>query len=162
MKTSRHAHSAWLERTDTSGPPRLRVDSDQDRAPISFGWWAQTANERTSKHFHIETIYRLDRVASGKGNMMLTPSNFYGMSEPQAREYLMARQAALLPKIPNGYRWIGPQLIENVVGTPRIIAYPFPGDLLPEPVRQRLQLARALACAALRRRAGGLDAAPQP
>lgn len=141
------------------------VDSDQDRAPISYGWWAQTANERTSKFFHIETLYRLDRIASdgGGSNVMLTPSNFYGMSEAQAREYVMARQAARLPKLPNGYRWIGPQLIENIAGAPRVIVQPFPGDLLPEPVRQRLQLARELACAALRRRrAGALEAVTQP
>jgi len=113
---------AKAARLDTSAlgamPARLEANTDQKRVPITFGWWAQTTSERVSKHFHLETLYRLDRVQHGC-QARLVPSQFYGMSEAEARQYLASRQAALLPKLPAGYRWIGPQLIENVPGLPR-------------------------------------------
>lgn len=153
MNYSHHGRAAWLERCDIHGSPRLSVQSDHERAPISFGWWAHTPTERVSKHFHVEILYRLERAPAGTGKVMLTPTGFYGMSEQQAREYLLARQAALLPKLPTGYRWIGPQLIENICGEPRVVSRAFPSDLLPEATRRRLETARELAAAALRRRA---------
>ena len=142
-------------RLDTSAlgamPPRLEANTDQERAPITFGWWAQTTSERVSKHFHLETLYRLDRVQHGS-QVMLVPSQFYGMGEAEVRQYLAPRQAALLPKLPAGYRWIGPQLIENVPGLPRAVAGAFPEDLLSPIARHRLAIARNIAAAVLRRR----------
>lgn len=146
---------AKAARLDTSAfgamPARLEANTDQERAPITFGWWAQTPCERVSKHFHLETLYRLDRVQHG-AQAMLVPSQFYGMDEAEARQYLVPRQAALLPRLPASYCWIGPQLIENVPGLPRAAARAFPEDLLSPAARQRLSIARSIATAVLRRR----------
>jgi hypothetical protein len=146
---------AKAARLDTSAlgtlPALLEANTDQERAPITFGWWAQTTCERVSKHFHLETLYRLDRVQDGS-QARLVPSQFYGMSEAEARQYLTPRQAALLPKLPAGYRWIGPQLIENVPGLPRAVASAFSEDLLSPLALQRLAIARNIAVAVLRRR----------
>jgi len=146
---------AKAARLDTSAlgamPTRLEANTGQKRAPITFGWWAQTTCERASKHFHLETLYRLDRVQYGC-QARLVPSQFYGMSEAEARQYLAPRKAALLPKLPAGYRWIGPQLIENVPGLPRAVARAFPEDLLSPVALQRLANTRHIAVAVLRRR----------
>ena len=150
-----HSQIARAARLDTSAlgsmPARLEANTDQERAPITFGWWAQTTCERVSKHFHLETLYRLDRVQHGS-QAMLVPSQFYGMGEAESRQYLAPRQAGLLLKLPTGYRWIGPQLIENVPGLPRTVASAFPEDLLSPAARQRLTTARNIAAAVLRRR----------
>jgi len=94
-------------------PPRLVANSDKARAPITFGWFAYTPTERLSKHFHLETLYRFDRVGCGE-TAALIPSQFYGLDKDQLRKHLVVRQAALLPKLPAGYCWIGPQVVEDL------------------------------------------------
>lgn len=152
MSPSQIARAARLD-TSALGtmPARLEANTDQERAPITFAWGTQTPCERVSKHFHLETLYRLDRVQHGS-QAMLVPSQFYGMGEAEARQYLEPRQAALLPHLPAGYLWIGPQLIENVPGMPRAVSSAFPGDMMSPAARQRLAIARNIAAAVLRRR----------
>jgi len=152
MNSSQIAKAARLDTSALGAmPARLEANTSQKRAPITVGWWAQPTCERVSKHFHLETLYRLDRVQYGC-QARLVPSQFYGMSEAEARQYLAPRQVALLPKLPAGYRWIGPQLIENVPGLPRAVASAFAEDLLSPVALQRLDTARNIAAAVLRRR----------
>lgn len=90
--------------------PRLNANSDYGRAPVTFGWMAYTAGGRTSRYFHLETLYRLNRSEA----FALAASPLHDMSIAQLRELLLARQAALLPRLPTGYQWVGPELVENV------------------------------------------------
>lgn len=150
MTNPRSSRAAWLTR-DAGIAPRLEVHSDQARAPLSFGWWARTAQDRASKYFHVETIYRLDRQPGSGHTTNLVPSSMYGMTEKLATEYLLARQCALLPRLPAGYSWVGPVLIEDVAGEPRVIDEPFYSRLLPNERRAKLEVATALAQTILQR-----------
>jgi hypothetical protein len=98
-------------------PPRLSVTADADRAPITFGWLLYRDDAFTGQ-YHLETLYRLDRVGTrvpGHGDTSaLQPSQYYGQGAEALREMLRVRQHALLPTAPAGYRWLGPQLIEEV------------------------------------------------
>jgi len=149
MKHSQHAKAAWLDRSGCpDGPPQLHVRSDQMRAPISFGWWAMTAGERISKYWHVQTLYRLESRRIDDTTTSLVASSFYGMTAEGARAHLVSRQNALLPKLPAGYRWIGPTLIEDTASEPRIVHH-------GEPVHRRaasLLQARELAANVLRAR----------
>lgn len=150
MNFSQCAGMARLDRSACPGlPPRLVTNTDQERAPITFGWWAQTPCDRVSKHFHLETLYRLDRIER-RGEYLLEPSQFFGMSEAQARAHVLARQMALLPKLPDGYRWIGPTVVENTHREPRTVARPVPAGLV---MQQKLATAEMLAASVLRKRA---------
>jgi hypothetical protein len=82
----------------------------------------------------------------------LVPSGFYAMDECGAREYLLARQNALLPRLPNGCAWVGPVLIEDVQGSPREVDEPFHTRLMPQASRAQLAMATNLAAAVLRKR----------
>lgn len=149
------AQPARLESTCCPGlPPRLSPNSDRERAPVTFAWFAYTATGRTSKCHHLVTLYRLDRVGA-QGALM--PSQYYGMSIDNLRELLRARQQAALPKIPAGYSWIGPEVVEDL---PAIVATPLatiprvsvaPPDL-PREAAARLRYARLLAADILRER----------
>lgn len=157
MTTTQHAQAAWLDRSGCpDGTPRLHVRSDQHRAPISFGWWAMTAGERISKYWHVETLYRLDSWRIDDTTTRLVASSFYGMSARQARDHLVKRQQALLPKLPGGYRWIGPTLIEDVAGGPQVIVHDVPVGLRAT----GLELARELAAGVLRSRQAAGAVAP--
>lgn len=152
-----YPHRASPARLDRSCcpdlPPRLVANTDQERAPITFGWWAYTPGDRVSKHFHLETIYRLDKVGGcGTAAVTLIPSPFYGMTEEQLRRHMLVRQAALLPKLPAGYRWIGPQLVEDVAPTSAVSTMRTAGtsNTVPECVHglargERLLLAQRIA-----------------
>lgn len=150
MTIPRTGRAAWLSR-GAGAAPRLEVHSDQARAPLSFGWWARTAQDRVSKYFHVETIYRLDRQPGGGHTTNLVPSSMYGMTQKLAAEYLLVRQCAFLRRLPADYSWVGPVLIEDVVGEPRVIEEPFYSRLLPGERRAKLETASALAQAILQR-----------
>jgi hypothetical protein len=153
MNSSRHAQAAWLDRSACpSGLPHLQVRTDKQRAPLSFGWWSRTTTDRISKYFHIETLYRLDRQQCERNSTHLVPSGFYAMDECGAREYLLARQNALLPRLPSGYAWVGPVLIEDVQGSPGEVDEPFHTRVMPQASRARLAVATNLAAAVLRQR----------
>lgn len=152
MNHSRSGRAAWLSRGDAgAATPRLEVQSDELRAPLSFGWWARTPADRPSKYFHIETIYRLDRQPGPEHTTKLVPSRMYGMDQKLALEYLLARQNALLPPLPADYTWIGPVLIEDIAGEPRVVDEPFYHRLLSQEHRSRLELAKTLAQTILQR-----------
>lgn len=87
-------------------PPGILIRSDPACAPVSFGWHAYTASGRPSKYFHVESFERLRPDTA--------PGPFQGLSASQLRAYAVQRQGALLPRLPRGYAWIGPQLIEEV------------------------------------------------
>lgn len=144
------AQPARLESTCCPGlPPRLSPNSDRERAPVTFAWFAYTATGRTSKYHHLVTLYRLDRVGAQGA---LIPSQYYGKSIDKLRERLQAA----LPKIPAGYSWIGPEVVEDL---PAIVATPLanmphvPPDL-PHGAAARLRYARLLAADILRQREG--------
>lgn len=161
MNNCQQASVAWLDRSSCpERPPTLHVQTDQARAPLTFGWWAQTASDRVSKFFHIETIYRLDREAGDGHTTRLVPSPMYGMTERTGREFLMARQRALLPQLGAGYTWIGPVLIEDVQGSPRELDEPFYSRLLPAETRAKLALAQSVAASLLARAADRAAEAP--
>lgn len=132
--------------------PRLEANSHPGRAPVTFGWMAYTGTGRPSRYYHLETLYRLDRVASHPEQPMLVPSQYYGMSVEQLRELLRVRQAARLPKLPDGYQWVGPKLIENIeAGTPAQMEKAAPPPRCPH-VEARLRVARRIASEVLRER----------
>jgi len=149
------AQPARLESTCCPGlPPRLSPNSDRERAPVTFAWFAYTATGRTSKCHHLVTLYRLDRI--GRQGAFI-PSQYYGISIENLREMLRARQQAALPKIPAGYSWIGPEVVEDI---PAIVATPLanisrvsvtPRELPRDPAA-RLRYARLLAADILRER----------
>ncbi len=128
--------------------PRLNANSDHGRAPVTFGWMAYTAGGRISRYFHLETLYRLNRTEA----FALVASPFQDMSTAQLRELLQARQAALLPRLPTGYQWVGPELIENVeIGS----SMQLQGAALPPRnarVDAQLRAARCIATKVLRER----------
>lgn len=130
--------------------PRLEANTDHGRAPITFGWLAYTGTGRPSRYYHLETLYRLDRVAAQTDQ--LVPSQYYGMGQEQLRELLRVRQAARLPKLPCGYQWLGPELIENIeAGTPEQLDHAAPPRRCPQ-LEARLRIARRIASEVLRER----------
>lgn len=147
-------HSAAPARLDRSGcperPPRLVANSDKQRAPITFGWLAYTPSDRVSKFFHLITLYRLDRVGDAVHGRHI-PSQYYGMSGEALREHVRVRQAALLPKLPSGYSWIGPQLIEDVSPAEASEARRSAAEVRAWP-SPKLDYARELAASILRER----------
>lgn len=109
---NRHcARPARLDSSIRPGlPPRLETSADRERAPITSGWWAYgPSGESRLQRFHLETLNRLDRVDGG-----LQPNAYYGQSAEQLRAQLREQQQHLLPTLPAGYRWLGPQLVEDV------------------------------------------------
>lgn len=149
-----HHIRAASKRLETSAfpglTPRLEANTDHGRAPITFGWLAYTGTGRTSRYYHLETLYRLDRVAAQTDQ--LVPSQYYGMAQEQLRELLRARQAARLPKLPCGYQWVGPELIENIeAGTPEQMDHAAPPRRSPQ-LEARLCIARRIASGVLRER----------
>lgn len=130
--------------------PRLEANTDHGRAPITFGWMAYTGTGRPSRYFHLETFYRLDRAAAHADR--LVPSQHYGMSQEQLRELLRVRLTAGLPKLPSGYQWVGPELIENIeVGTPEQLNHAAPPRRSPQ-LEARLCIAQRIASEVLRER----------
>jgi hypothetical protein len=74
------------------------------------------------------------------------------MGQEQLRELLRARQAARLPKLPCGYQWVGPELIENIeAGTPEQMDHAAPPRRSPQ-LEARLRIARRIASGVLRER----------
>lgn len=129
--------------------PQLQPNTDKGRAPVTYAWMAYTPGDRPSKYFHCETLYRLDRVGAGAA---LVPSQHFGVHEHQLREILRLRAAALLPRLPNGYRWIGPQLIEQVEpGSALQLQHAAP-QARSAHVLATLEVARSIAARVLRER----------
>lgn len=137
-------------------PPRLTPRSDQKRAPITFAWMAYTPTGRPSKHHHLVTLYRLDRVGILGLNAALVPSQHCGMAPERLAEMLRLREKALLPKLPAGYRWVGPQVIEDMpplAATPLAAVRRAEATAIPAMDREgRLRYARVLAADILRQR----------
>lgn len=82
-------------------------------------WWVYgPCGEGGSQRFHLETRHRLDRVDAA-----LQPNAYFRGSAEQLREQLRVHQQQLLPELPVGYRWVGPQLVDDVcsavLGVPR-------------------------------------------
>ena len=143
-----------MDRACTGGLPLCpAINTEDERAPVTFGWWLY-ANDRFVGQCHLETLYRLDRVGARLGDHSgvgtLQPSEYYGQSTESLRELLRVRQHSLLPRMPAGHRWLGPQLIREVKcsvielasGTGKLHAGE--GSLPAEPAA-RLQFARGLA-----------------
>ena len=143
-----------MGRACAGAPPLLAaINTEEDRAPVTFGWWLY-ANDRFVGQYHLETLYRLDRVGARLGDhsgvATLQPSEYYGQTTESLREMLRVRQLTLLPRVPTGHRWIGPQLIreaqcsviEMALGTGKLQAGD--GGLPAEPAA-RLEFARGLA-----------------
>lgn len=130
-------------------PPRPAIHVEADRAPITFGWWLYGQNGFVG-NYHLETLYRLDRIGARLGDhsdvTTLQPSQYYGQSAATLRELMRVRQHTLLPPPPPGHRWIGPQLVEEVVvevptGVGKLIA----AQKHPQDLPARLDFARTLA-----------------
>lgn len=140
--------------------PAFSVDAE--RAPVTFGWWLY-ANDRFVGRYHLETLYRLDRVgvrpgdSSGLGK--LKPSEHFGQSTVVLRELLRVQVDDLLPRAPAGHHWIGPQLVQEVPCT--VVHVPAGagklrglGQDLPCDPKARLEFARSLAHRILLERVG--------
>ena len=131
---------------------RLAINADNERAPVTFGWWLY-AQERFVGQYHLETLYRLDRVGARLGDhsgvATLQPSEYYGQTNESLREMLRVRQHMLLPRVPAGHRWIGPQLIREVpcsiVQTPVGAGKLHADSAIPVEPAGRLEFARSLA-----------------
>ena len=155
MLNHSRAQPARLESTCCPGlPPRLSLNSDQGRAPVTFAWWAYTGTGRASKYHHLVTLYRLDRVGA---NGALVPSHHYGMSADKLRELVRVRHRAALPKLPTGYTWVGPELVEDrpviaVASLAKITWGYSDRPQMPQELAERLTLARLLAADILRER----------
>lgn len=154
MLNQHRSQPGRMDRACTGAPPLLAaINTEEDRAPVTFGWWLY-ANDRFVGRYHLETLYRLDRVGARLGDHSgvgtLQPSEYYGQSTESLRELLRVRQHSLLPRVPAGHRWIGPQLIreaqcsviEVAPGTGKLNAGE--GGLPAEPAA-RLEFARGLA-----------------
>lgn len=143
-----------IEPASPTGIPQQRpMNVDADRAPVTFGWWLYS-QERFVGHYHVETLYRLDRVGARLGDHSgvgtLQPSEYYGQSSETLRELVRVRQHTLLPRVPAGYRWLGPQLVQEFPcalaevatcsGKLRGCSYEVPAD-----PKARLDFARSLA-----------------
>lgn len=134
-------------------PQQPAMNVDAERAPVTFGWWLYS-QERFVGHYHLETLYRLDRGGARLGDHSsvgtLQPSEYYGQSTEALRELVRVRQHILLPRVPAGYRWLGPQLVHEVpcalvevpTGTGKLqdCSYEVPAD-----PKARLDFARSLA-----------------
>jgi hypothetical protein len=129
------------------------INADNERAPVTFGWWLY-AQERFVGQYHLETLYRLDRVGARLGDhsgvATLQPSEYYGQTNESLREMLRVRQHTLLPRVPARNRWIGPQLIREVpclvietpIGAGKLNAN---ASGVPTDLEARLAFARSLA-----------------
>lgn len=148
-----HIRAAFMRLETSAFPglaPRPEANTDRGRAPITFGWMAYTGTGRPSRYYHLETLYRLDRLASQPEN--LVPSQYYGMAQEQLRELLRVRLTARLPKLPSGYQWVGPELIEDIeAGAAEQRACAAPPRRDPN-VEARLSIARRIASEVLRER----------
>lgn len=64
-------------------PQQPAMNADAERAPVTFGWWLYS-QERFVGHYHLETLYRLDRVGARLGDHSsvgtLQPGEYYGQS----------------------------------------------------------------------------------
>lgn len=154
MLNQHRPHPGRMDRACAGALPQLpEINPEEDRAPVTFGWWLY-ANDRFVGQYHLETLYRLDRVGARLGDHSgvgaLQPSEYYGQSTERLRELLRVRQHLLLPRVPVGHRWIGPQLIRETQcsvlkmpsGTGKLRAGD--GELPAEPAA-RLEFARGLA-----------------
>lgn len=110
--------SARPSRLDASGghatPARLETFTDKSRAPTTFVWWAYGQGDRHGheRRFHLETLYKLSVTGDGKNALQRT--EFASMTLEQMREYLCRAQDTLLPQLPEGHRWIGPEVVEDI------------------------------------------------
>ena len=154
MLNQHRPQAGRMDRACAGAPPLLGAsNTEEGRGPLTFGWWLY-ANDRFVGQYHVETLYRLDRVGARPGDHSgvgtLLPSEYYGQSTESLRELLRVRQHSLLPRVPAGHRWIGPQLIretqcsviEMAPGTGKQRAG---GDELPAEPAARLEFARGLA-----------------
>ena len=153
MFNKHRAQPARMECSCPGLPPRLAPASDPSRAPVTFAWWAYTGGGRCSQYFHLETLYPLERASAPGSAATFARSQYYGVPVEQLRQLICAQQNALLPRLPDGYLWVGPQLVEDVaphdvLAVRKITA---PVDL-PQDRAARLSFARDLAAALLRER----------
>lgn len=113
------AHPARLSRIQSTGPlVAEKLNIDLSRAPVAFCWRACTPGGRRSKYCHVFTLERLQLVASpppGRA-LRLSESPQFNLSTEDMRRLLIERAQAILPPLPGGYRWTGPELVHD---TPR-------------------------------------------
>lgn len=94
-----------LENSGYKGWPLIK--RVQRLAPVTFVWWASTQTGRQSTRFlHSVTLNRLQAIGASD----LCPTDFYMRTTQSLADGLVARQDALLPRLPNGYAWNGPYL----------------------------------------------------
>lgn len=151
MFNKHRAQPARMESPCPGLPPRLAPASDPSRAPVTFAWWAYTEGGRSSQYFHLETLYRLEQVSAASREAPLTRSQYFGVPVEQLREMVRARQDTLLPGLPEGYVWVGPQLVEEFAPQEPVHHNVALADL-PRDRAARLSIARDLAAAILRER----------
>ena len=153
MFNKHRAQPARMESACPALPPRLAPASDPSRAPVTFAWWAYSGGGRKSRYFHLETLYRLEQEGAAGAGATLTRSQYYGIAVEQLRDMLRARQHSLLPCPPEGYLWVGPQLVEDIAPQeiPAMHNNTVPLNL-PRDRAARLSIARELAVAILRER----------
>lgn len=153
MFNKHRAQPARMESSCPGLPPRLAPASDPSRAPVTFAWWAYTVGGRSSQYFHLETLYRHEQNSAASREAPFTRSQYYGIPLEQLREMLRARQDSLLPLLPEGYVWVGPQLVEDIAPQDNLPAH---NDValanLPRERAARLSIARDMAAAILRER----------
>ena len=116
MLNQLRARPARLSCVENTGQPAgLDVGTDPARAPVSFCWHAHTGSGRRSKYFHIVTLERLQMKAGDAHGQpaVLVPSAQFNISSDDLRRWLADRSFAILPRLPDGYGWIGPVLIQD-------------------------------------------------
>jgi hypothetical protein len=153
MFNKHRAQPARMESACPGLPPRLAPASDPRRAPVTFAWWAYSRGGRRSQYFHLETLYRIERARAPGLAAAFTRTEYYGVPVEQLREQVRERQAALLPRLPEGYIWVGPQLVEDIAAqdvpaVPNNTAH----INLPRDRAGRLRIASEMAAAILRER----------
>jgi 23S rRNA C2498 (ribose-2'-O)-methylase RlmM len=84
-------------------------------APVTFCWHAYTASGRASKYNHFVTLERLQLVseAPSSGVSRLAPSGHFQTTADEMKAWLQQRARAILPHLPMGYIWIGPELVHE-------------------------------------------------
>lgn len=141
------ARPARLKGASIAGRAGLKVpDLDLSLAPVVFCWHAYTASGRESKYFHFITLDRL-QVWNGPGGLMRSPH--FGLPSDELRSQLQARASALLPNLPEGYTWLGPQLVHNTT-TDEASAKLARGDKSPMQLSPLVQAVQPLARKILR------------
>ena len=144
-----HAAPTPLQRvSEQAGSASLTGPRDCGRGPVTFAWCAYTPTGRLSTYRHIEILYRLDRIECGAVTSLI-PSQYYGLSVHQLGELLRVRERAHLPKLPEGYRWVGPQVLEDHVPDATMTAA---ARIAPAGAGDQLRFAAHLAAAILQRR----------